>query len=186
MTNTNKSKPDYKSKRDLVLKKSKSNTKTVIFAGFGIILVLGALIVVWSATGIDPFKPVKEAFSGKQNTKTTASAVSHDVDLFNDGKARHYEYQANNITVRYFIIKSSDGILRAAFDACDVCWRAGKGYFQQGDDMVCRNCGRNFPSNLINEKKGGCNPAPLQREIKDKQLIIQVADILEGQNYFNL
>ena len=29
--------------------------------------------------------------------------------------------------------------------------------------MVCNNCGQKFSSDLINEIKGGCNPAPLER-----------------------
>ena len=48
-------------------------------------------------------------------------------------KARHYTYSApGGITIKYFIIKSSDGVIRAAFDACDVCWPSGKGYQQEG------------------------------------------------------
>jgi hypothetical protein len=49
--------------------------------------------------------------------------------------ARHaiLNYTDGALTIRYFILKSSDGIIRAAFDACDVCWPAGKGYFQDGD-----------------------------------------------------
>ena len=109
----------------------------------------------------------------------------YPVSRFDDGKARHYEYKADAFTIKYFIIKSSDGVIRAAFDACDVCWPAGKGYFQQGDVMVCRNSGRKFASVLVNEVKGGCNPAPLTRTVKDDQLIIEVKDIIEGKRYFN-
>ena len=102
-----------------------------------------------------------------------------------DGKARHFEHVDGKHTIRYFILKSSDGIIRAAFDACDVCWPAGKGYYQEGDFMVCRNCGRRFESVLINEVKGGCNPAPLKRELEGQNLIININDILKGKQYFN-
>jgi uncharacterized membrane protein len=76
-------------------------------------------------------------------------------------------------------------VIRAAFDACDVCWPSGKGYFQDGDHMVCRNCGRRFVSVKVNEVKGGCNPAPLNRKVEGKDLVIQVADILDGRKYFD-
>jgi uncharacterized membrane protein len=105
--------------------------------------------------------------------------------MFADGKARHFDYPANGLTIRYFVLKSADGVIRAAFDACDVCWPAGKGYYQEGDEMVCRNCGRRFASVLINEVKGGCNPAPLHRTIQGDQLIIKAEDIIQGQTYFN-
>jgi uncharacterized membrane protein len=111
--------------------------------------------------------------------------VAFPLSLFEDGKARHFEHKDGKFTVRYFILKSSDGVLRAAFDACDVCWPAGKGYYQEGDNMVCRNCGRRFASVRVNEVKGGCNPAPLNRSVQNGKLVIQVKDILEGKQYFN-
>lgn len=117
---------------------------------------------------------------------TAPSKFSYPVADFADGNARFYEYKSPGITIRYFILKSSDGVIRAAFDACDVCWREGKGYYQLGDLMICRNCGQKFPSVKVNEVKGGCNPSPLKRSIQGDKVIIQVADILEGSQYFNL
>ena len=122
-----------------------------------------------------------------EKTKTSSPAeFSFPLSQFADGKARHYTYSApGGITIKYFIIKSSDGVIRAAFDACDVCWPSGKGYQQEGDNLVCRNCGKKFTSKLVGEVKGGCNPAPLKRTIRGNQLVIQTKDILEGRNYFN-
>ena len=112
--------------------------------------------------------------------------VAYPVKTFQDGKARFYEHKAGDgITVKYFILKSSDGVIRAAFDACDVCWEAGKGYFQKDDFMVCRNCGRNFASVRINDVTGGCNPGALKREIVGDKVVIQTKDLLEGRKYFN-
>jgi len=117
---------------------------------------------------------------------STPSELSFPISQFADGKARHFTFSApKGITIKYFIVKSSDGVIRAAFDACDVCWPSGKGYQQEGDNMVCRNCGKKFASKLVSEVKGGCNPAPLKRTIRGNQLIIQTKDILEGRNYFN-
>ena len=123
---------------------------------------------------------------------TTASAasvtqVTHSEKIFADGKAHHFTYKtAEGLGIRYFIMKSSDGIIRAAFDACDVCWLENKGYSQKGDFMVCNNCGQRFPSVRINEVRGGCNPAPLNRKIENGNVIIQVTDLLQGKRYFDL
>jgi uncharacterized membrane protein len=115
-----------------------------------------------------------------------AGEVSYAVSLFDDGEARFFQYEAGGgITVKYFVLKSSDGVIRAAFDACDSCWHAGKGYYQSDDDMVCRNCRRRFASVKVNEVKGGCNPAPLNREISDGKVVIRVRDILDGRQYFD-
>jgi uncharacterized membrane protein len=115
----------------------------------------------------------------------SAAEVIYPVKNFHNGDARFYSYPAGNgVTIKYFVLKSSDGVIRAAFDACDVCWREGKGYTQKGDFMVCTNCGRRFASVRVNEVTGGCNPAALTREIRGDKVILKVSDILEGRKYF--
>jgi uncharacterized membrane protein len=96
----------------------------------------------------------------------------------NDGKAHHYQVRSSDGTmVTFFVLKSADGVLRAAIDACDVCYRSGLGYYQEGDNMVCKNCGQKFASNKINVIKGGCNPAPLNRTVEGDKLVINMRDI---------
>ena len=101
-----------------------------------------------------------------------------------DGKAHHFKVKADDGTmVTFFVLKSRDGVIRAAIDACDVCYRAGKGYIQKGDFMVCINCGQRFASNRINVIKGGCNPAPLKREVRGIDLVIDMEDINANKWY---
>ncbi len=121
------------------------------------------------------------ASAGKQEAE-----VTYPVKTFQDGKARHYQYKnGDGVIIKYFILKSSDGVIRAAFDACDVCWPQGKGYYQKGDFMVCRNCGRRFASVNVNVITGGCNPGALNRTVVGDKLVIKVKDILDGRKYFN-
>ncbi len=114
-----------------------------------------------------------------------SDVVSYPETMFMDGVAKYFKHEHGDMTIKYFVMKSVDGVIRAAFDACDVCWPAGKGYVQDGDYMVCRNCGRRFDSTSINEIKGGCNPAPLERTMKDGAVFIKLEKILEGQGYFD-
>ena len=59
-----------------------------------------------------------------------------------DGQAHYYKAGSDKgEVVKFFVVKSHDGIIRAAVDACDVCYRSGKGYVQDGNVMVCTNCG---------------------------------------------
>jgi uncharacterized membrane protein len=37
---------------------------------------------------------------------------------------------------------------------------------------------------MVNEVKGGCNPAPLNRRIEGQQLVINKQDIISGAWYF--
>ena len=116
----------------------------------------------------------------------STQAVSYPVELFESGRAYFFEREtAEGIKIRYFVLKSSDGVVRSAFDACDACWPAGKGYKQEGEFMVCRNCGMRVPSKRINEVKGGCNPVPLARQVIQDRVVIKLEDILEGRRYFD-
>ena len=155
------------------------------------ILICVALIAggaVFYKTSSNKNKPVVTAEAPvivQPSLTQPPTMITYPESLFMDGVAKHFQYQHDDITIKYFILKSSDGVIRAAFDACDVCWPAGKGYYQDGDHMVCRNCGRKFASILVNEVKGGCNPAPLNRSVQDQQVVIQVKDLLEGRQYFD-
>ena len=106
------------------------------------------------------------------------------IKKIDDGKAHYFKARAEDgIDVKFFVVKSADGVIRAAVDACDVCYRSGKGYVQEGDLMVCTNCGQKFPTNRINVIKGGCNPAPLERNVQGKNLVISMADINKNSWY---
>lgn len=167
-------------KKAIVLGEATTHRKsTYIMLGLTALVLSAVGLVVW-ATG-----PSGSSVSLGASPVANAAEVRFPVSQFDDGQARHFEHHSGDLTVRYFVLKSSDGIVRAAFDACDVCWPAGKGYVQEGDVMICRNCGRRFISVRINEVKGGCNPAPLRRAVDGDQLVIQVADIEAGRGYFN-
>jgi len=111
-------------------------------------------------------------------------AVRFTLATFDDYQAHYYTYMHEGRPIEFFILKSKDGVVRAAFNACDVCFAAKKGYSQAGDVMVCNNCGRRFPADQINEVQGGCNPSPLLRAVEGDSLVIQVEDIVEGLRYF--
>ncbi len=159
---------------------TEKRSRLPLFVGIvGAILIVGAAVIYANLSGGNP-SAIASAPAAAGST-----SVSFPAGLFEDGQARHFEHVDGKHTIRYFILKSSDGIIRAAFDACDVCWPAGKGYYQEGDNMVCRNCGRRFASVLVNEVKGGCNPAPLNRSLENGKLVIQIKNILDGKQYFN-
>ncbi len=100
------------------------------------------------------------------------------VKKISDGQAHYFKARADDGTmVDFFLIQSEDGIIRAAVDSCDVCYRSGKGYVQEGTVMVCTNCGRRFSTDRINDVKGGCNPAPLKRTVKGDRLVISMQEI---------
>jgi uncharacterized membrane protein len=154
---------------------------------WGVALLL-TLLLVGVFFYIDPdLQKESLAAAPPQEAKVDAGVtfVSYPETTFADGKARHFQYKTSGATtVRYFVLKSSDGVIRAAFDACDVCWPENKGYYQDGDYMVCKNCGKRFQSTKVNVVTGGCNPSALERTIQDGKVVIQVKHIEEGKRFF--
>ena len=175
----NRNQQKIAAKKAVVLGTEKKNNMPLLVATIGAVLIAGAAIFYVIQGG------GQSTATASAPAASNSTSVSFPASLFDDGKARHFEHVDGKYTIRYFVLKSSDGIIRAAFDACDVCWPAGKGYYQEGDVMVCRNCGRRFASVLVNEVKGGCNPAPLNRSLENGELIIQIKDIQQGRQYFN-
>ena len=144
------------------------------------LLLTALLLLLISALGLSGCSSSsggKGVLSGGQLTPTNGQ-LKIPVAGINDGKAHHFQVKADDGTmVTFFVLKSADGVIRAAIDACDVCYRSGLGYYQDGDFMVCKNCGQRFASNKINVIKGGCNPAPLNRTIVGDNLVINMTDI---------
>ncbi len=123
-------------------------------------------------------------FAKHKSLKSSGDEIHIPMKNVNDGKAHYYTYKSGGTSVNFFVIKSNDEVIRAAFDACDVCFPAKKGYDQDGDVMVCNNCGRRFHTSRINVEEGGCNPAPLHRTVAGNDLVIKVADIASGVRFF--
>lgn len=184
MSRTSNPKPEdtNAAKKAIVLGTEKKNRMPLLLTLSAIVLVAGSLAAY---SILNPTSRTGGAQSATPSSQAPNAVVAYAVSDFADGQARHYQHAVGNHTIRYFILKSSDGIIRAAFDACDVCWPAGKGYYQDDDVMVCRNCGRRFASIHVNEVSGGCNPAPLPRKIEGDKVVIRVEDIIAGKNYFN-
>lgn len=165
----------------------KSGIKPAYIAGIIVLAIAGGLLFGGSgpekAEKIDV--SVQDSGGSGENLDKDPNSLYIEIAKINDGLAHFYELPSQTgKTIRFFVLKSSDGVFRAAFDACDVCYREKKGYRQEGDNMVCNNCGRKFPSNLINVEQGGCNPAPLDRTIDGEYLVIKKSDIELGVRYF--
>jgi uncharacterized membrane protein len=148
-------------------------TVFILLAGVGVYLV-------WSASGKNSAGTVVATEGNSAGSRDIRISLS---DL--GSQAMFFDYTlSDNKPVRFFVMKSSDGVYRAALDACDMCYHAKKGYHQEGDDLVCNNCGLHFHSSQINEVHGGCNPVGLPRTVDGDHLIIKASDLESRGQYF--
>lgn len=131
---------------------------------------------VMAVAGAGPTQHVEDVPGGE---------IRIPIQKVGSGKATFFDYRAfGSKLLRFFVIKSSDGVYRAALDACDVCYGAKKGYYQAGDSMICRKCGREFPSARVNEVTGGCNPIALPRAVDGDSLVIKAGELDTRASYF--
>lgn len=101
--------------------------------------------------------------------------------------AKFYTYITDDgVTVKYFAVIGSDGQPHTAFDACEVCYDAKKGYYQDGEDMVCRNCGNRYLTNQMGtaNKGGGCWPGYLESSVVGNEVIISFEELEAGKWFF--
>lgn len=81
--------------------------------------------------------------------------------------ARFYPAKINGIELEALAVKAPDGSIRTAFNTCQVCYSSGRGYYvQEGDVLVCQNCGNRFAMDDVEVTRGGCNPVPITEEYK--------------------
>lgn len=142
--------------------------------------LLAALLVAVAA----PAPAFLGFFSRDKELRAENGRVSIPVDGISDGKAHHFRFKDAGVDIKFFALKSSDGAIRVAFDACDVCHHAKKGYSQDKDFMVCNNCGMKFHALRIGDVEGGCNPAPLKRLVEGDAVIIATSDLAAGKRFF--
>jgi len=149
-----------------------------------VVLLTGIGSLAYSGVFGDLFKKSPAESAKASGVVETADAVRIPLKTLDSGKVLFLSLESEGRPLYYFALKSRDGAYRAALDTCDVCFRTNRGYRQEGDRMVCNNCGQKFACDKIGEVKGGCNPHPLARGIEGQYLVIKKADIAAGKEYF--
>jgi len=120
-----------------------------------------------------------------EKVKPANGAVTVPVAKVSDGKAHYFKLADGGKEIGFFIVKGSDGAIHTAFDACDVCFKEKKGYEQQGDKMICKNCNMKFAIVRIGaSSSGGCNPSHLPSKVDAANVSISVADLRMGARFF--
>ena len=188
---------------------SGQDTRVATFKLWAVLAISGLVVVAAGLTMVAALMQTGEGTDGPPSVgpETPSPAVSHPpatigheayplveadaegtirfpVATFEDGVAHYYTYMHGDQPIEFFVLQSGDGVVRAAFNACDSCYRDLRGYSQDGQIMVCNNCGQQFPAEKINIVRGGCNPGPLERVVEDTELVINAEDVIAGATYF--
>ena len=111
-------------------------------------------------------KKASKATDDKEDKKETTKIEKGDSltiktdDLSED--AAFYPIEVTGTEMEVIAVKDAEGIVRTAFNTCQICYDSGNGYYkQEGDKLVCQNCGNSFAMDQVGETAGGCNPYPI-------------------------
>ena len=136
---------------------------------------------------------------GKEKASTSASGVNAAEKISSgvslkipvkeiSDKASFYSVEVDGTQMEVIAVKDSDGNIRTAFNTCQICYDSGNGYYkQEGNELVCQNCGNSFTMEQVGESAGGCNPWPILEEDKtetDSEVKISYDFLKESSDIF--
>ncbi len=108
--------------------------------------------------------------SGVKGTEAAVPVVDSDLIIpisEVSETANFYPVEIAGTELEVIAVKAPDGTIRTAFNTCQVCYDSGSGYYEQdGDALVCQNCGNSFGMEQVEVQSGGCNPVPIFPEWK--------------------
>lgn len=133
--------------------------------------------------------PLQDAFKGDKgaNAVLINGEILLNKDMFSDGKAKFYNVlMPDGKTIYFFVVMDKNGVYHAAANACVVCSKTYKGFRQEGNEIVCNNCGNRYPVEKIATEKGGCNPGPINPNLpaKDGKLVITQSELEQVSGLF--
>lgn len=110
------------------------------------------------------------------------------LDLSGLGAQAHFYHVSlpDGGTVYFFVVRDKNGVIHAAANACQVCFSTKRGFHQEDGWMVCNTCGNRYPLEKIATEKGGCNPVPINPNLKvsSGKATLQLADLEPIANYY--
>ena len=89
-----------------------------------------------------------------------------------DASVHFYTADVNNSVIRFVVVHQTNGNYSTALDACQICGTAG--YRQEGQNVICRNCGASIYLPSIGEA-GGCNPIPVKSHVEAGEVIVDLS-----------
>jgi uncharacterized membrane protein len=137
--------------------------------------VSGCLAAVLILTALKAYSEQAVVLSPAEPMTIQGEEIIIPIEKINDWHLHRYNYgAAENIEMRFIIIRKSEAAYGVGLDACDICGPTG--YYERKDGVVCRLCDVVMNISTIGFK-GGCNPVPLAYTMRDGNMIIQTADL---------
>jgi high-affinity iron transporter len=89
-----------------------------------------------------------------------------------DSSLHFYTADVDGSVIRFLVIHKLNGDYAVALDACQICGTAG--YRQEGQSVICRNCGAAIYIPSIGQF-GGCNPISVKSRVEGGEVIVDLS-----------
>jgi FTR1 family protein len=96
-----------------------------------------------------------------------------------DSSVHFYTADVNSTVIRFLVIHRGNGDYATALDACQICGTTG--YRQEGQNVICRNCGATIYIPSIGES-GGCNPIPVKSQVENGEVIVDLSALASAMS----
>jgi high-affinity iron transporter len=94
-----------------------------------------------------------------------------------DSSLHYYTAEVNQADIRFLVIHKSGGDYATALDACQICGAVG--YRQEGQNVICRNCGAAIYIPSIGQS-GGCNPIAVNSRVENGEVVVDLSALLDA------
>jgi FTR1 family protein len=138
--------------------------------------ILCALVIVSLAAEFAYSRAIAAPTPAK-TLKAQNNQVRIPLSDLTDQSLHFYTADVNGTVVRFLVIHKTNGDYTAALDACQICGRAG--YRQEGQNVVCRNCGASIYVPSIGDH-GGCNPIPVKSGVVGGEVIVDLSALADA------
>jgi len=145
---------------------------TVAAVGLLVIVVMSAdLIYSRAAQAVSPPEQLA-MINGEARLPVTQLA---------DHKLHHYLIVTPEGKVKIIALLDGSDTVHAGLDACMIC--GNQGYYQDGGNVICRNCGAAINASTIGVA-GGCNPIHIDYRVENGTVVFPVAALTAGAKAF--
>lgn len=98
-----------------------------------------------------------------------------------DHKLHHYLIVTPEGKVKIIALLDGSDTVHAGLDACMIC--GTQGYYQDGGNVICRNCGAAINASTIGVA-GGCNPIHIDYRVENGAVVFPGAELTVGAKVF--
>jgi high-affinity iron transporter len=128
--------------------------------------------VVVSFAGDYVYGRVAAAPSAARTLTAQDNLVRIPLSELTDSSLHFYTADVDGSVIRFLVIHKLNGDYAVALDACQICGTAG--YRQEGQSVICRNCGAAIYIPSIGQS-GGCNPISVKSGVEGGEVIVDLS-----------